>query len=162
MKTNKVLNEMRLTLLSVSENESFARLAVSGFTAQLNPAIDELSDIKTAVSEAVTNAIVHAYRDTIGKIEIYVKLLENSTVYIRIKDSGCGIEDIKKAMEPLYTTAPEEERAGLGFAVMESFMDTIDVKSKVGKGTTNRYTYRIHPKTYFSKSRTSNSNEKIV
>ena len=101
MKTNKVLNEMRLTLLSVSENESFARLAVSGFTAQLNPAIDELSDIKTAVSEAVTNAIVHAYRDTIGKIEIYVKLLENSTVYIRIKDSGCGIEDIKKAMEPL-------------------------------------------------------------
>ena len=96
----------------------------------------ELSDIRTAVSEAVTNCVVHAYPVSVGKIRINVRILPENTVMVRITDKGCGIEDIKKAMEPLYTGAPEQERAGLGFAVMESFMDKIKVTSKLGKGTT--------------------------
>jgi len=132
----KIVNELKMTFPSLSENERFSRLAVSGFLSQLNPQIDELSDIKTAVSEAVTNCIVHAYRNVTGLIFMQVRIMENSKVYIKIRDKGCGIEDIKKAMEPLFTTAPEEERAGLGFAVMESFMDQIKVRSAEGKGTT--------------------------
>ncbi|MDO5125057.1 MAG: anti-sigma F factor [Ruminococcus sp.] len=132
----KIVNELKMTFPSLSENERFSRLAVSGFLSQLNPQIDELSDIKTAVSEAVTNCIVHAYRNVTGLIFIQVRIMENSKVYIKIRDKGCGIPDIKKAMEPLFTTAPEEERAGLGFAVMESFMDQIKVRSAEGKGTT--------------------------
>lgn len=130
-----IKNEVRITFLSKSVNEGFARLAVAGFVSQLDPQINEMSDIKIAVSEAVTNCIVHAYKDRVGKIELVMRILENNTVYIKIKDYGCGIEDIKKAMEPLYTTAPEDERAGLGFAVMESFMDRLSVRSKVLKGT---------------------------
>ncbi|MFT3951121.1 MAG: anti-sigma F factor [Oscillospiraceae bacterium] len=130
------INQIKLTFPSLSENERFARLAVSGFLSQLNPQLDELSDVKTAVSEAVTNSIVHAYRDTVGRIDMEAKLFADETFYIRIKDYGCGIPDIAKAMEPLYTSAPEEERAGLGFAVMESFMDTVRVRSKVDAGTT--------------------------
>ena len=130
-----VQNEMKLSFLSNSVNEAFARTAVTSFFTQLAPTLDELTDIKTAVSEAVTNCIVHAYRDTIGPIQIVARVLENNTAYIKVKDRGCGIEDVKKAMEPLFTTAPEEERAGLGFAVMESFMDTLRVFSTPGKGT---------------------------
>lgn len=131
----KIENEMKLSFLSNSVNESFARTAVAAFFTQLDPNLDELTDIKTAVSEAVTNCIVHGYRDTIGPIHIVARILEDHTAYIKIRDRGCGIEDIKRAMEPMFTTAPEEERAGLGFAVMESFMDKIRVYSTPGKGT---------------------------
>lgn len=98
--------------------------------------VEELADIRTAVSEAVTNAIVHGYRQCSGDVELHIKLLENREIYLRIKDHGCGITDVAQAMQPLFTTAPEEERAGLGFAVMESFMDKLKVKSVPGKGTT--------------------------
>ena len=128
-------NYMILDFPSKSCNEAFARSAVACFAAQMDPTLEELGDIRTAVSEAVTNCIVHAYRDTIGPIQIVARVLENNTAYIKVKDRGCGIEDVKKAMEPLFTTAPEEERAGLGFAVMESFMDTLRVFSTPGKGT---------------------------
>ncbi|MFA5659532.1 MAG: anti-sigma F factor, partial [Oscillospiraceae bacterium] len=133
----------RISFLSKSANEGFSRIAVSGLVSQLDPQVDELSDIKTAVSEAVTNAIVHAYNMTVGKIDMNMRILEGNVVYIRIKDYGCGIPDIKRAMEPLFTTAPEDERAGLGFAVMESFMDRLTVRSKVGKGTTVVLTKKI-------------------
>lgn len=132
----KILNELKMTFPSLSENERFSRLAVSSFLSQLNPQVDELSDIKTAVSEGVTNCIVHAYRDTIGYIYMHIRIFEGSRIYIKIRDKGCGIKDISRAMEPLFTTAPDEERAGLGFAVMESFMDKIKVRSSEGKGTT--------------------------
>ena len=131
-----ILNEMTVRFPSLSENERFARLAVSGFISSLDPAVDELSEIKTAVSEAVTNCIVHAYRDTVGEIVLQAKLLEGKRVYIRIKDKGCGISDIEQAKTPLFTTAPEEERAGLRFAIMESFTDRLKVVSRPGKGTT--------------------------
>lgn len=131
-----IVNELKMSFPSLSENERFSRLAVSGFLSQLNPRIDELSEIKTAVSEAVTNCIVHAYRNTTGLIFMQVRIFENNKVYIKIRDKGCGITDIKQAMEPLFTTAPDEERAGLGFAVMESFMDKIKVRSAADKGTT--------------------------
>lgn len=130
----KPMNEMNVSFLSKSSNESFGRAAVASFVAQFDPTIDELCDIKTAVSEAVTNCIVHAYRDTIGMIYITVKLYENGRVSIKIRDRGCGIPDVEQAMQPLYTTGGEE-RAGLGFAVMESFMDRLRVTSAVGKGT---------------------------
>ncbi len=131
----KAINEMRLQIESRSVNEAFARSAVAAFAAQLDPNIEEISDIKTAVSEAVTNCIVHAYPETMGKIYIWAGIFENRTVKIKIKDKGCGIADVKQAMEPLFTTLGGE-RAGLGFAVMESFCDRIKVSSKVGKGTT--------------------------
>ena len=131
----KIINEMKVTFPSKSCNEGLARMTVSSFASQLDPSVTEIADIKTAVSEAVTNCIVHAYRNTVGKIELLGRILEGDTLYIKIKDAGCGIPDIKLAMEPLYTTSPEEERAELGFAVMESFMDKIIVRSKVGKGT---------------------------
>ena len=129
-------NKMSLEFLSKSENEAFARITVASFASQLDPSIAEISDIKTAVSEGVTNCIVHAYRDTIGYIYMHIRIFEGSRIYIKIRDKGCGIKDISRAMEPLFTTAPDEERAGLGFAVMESFMDKIKVKSSEGKGTT--------------------------
>ncbi|WP_085833151.1 anti-sigma F factor [Clostridium merdae] len=131
----KPMNEMNVSFLSCSANESFARAVVSAFVAQMDPTIDEISDIKTAVSEAVTNCIVHAYKDTLGMIYISAKLFEDGAVQIRIRDKGCGIEDVTKAREPLFTTGGEE-RAGLGFAVMESFMDAVGVTSRVQKGTT--------------------------
>ena len=126
---------MKLCFKSLSRNEGFARTAVCAFAAQLDPNTEEISDIRTAVSEAVTNCIVHAYRNSVGMIELVCRILENNELYIRVRDKGCGIEDVKKAMEPLYTTAACEERAGLGFAVMESFMDKLKVNSTVGKGT---------------------------
>ena len=132
----KPINEMKINFPSYSENERFARIAVSGFLSQLDPQLNELSDIKTAVSEGVTNAIVHGYRGTVGQILLQVRIYPEKRVYIKIQDKGCGIENIEQAMEPLFTTAPDEDRAGLGFAVMESFMDKITVRSAVGKGTT--------------------------
>lgn len=131
-----IVNEIKFIMPSLSVNESTARAAVSSFIIQADPTVEELSDIRTAVSEAVTNAIVHGYRGTSGSIELTVRLLEGKEIYIRVKDSGCGIPDVKQAMEPLYTTAPEEERSGLGFSVMDSFMDKLTVKSRVGRGTT--------------------------
>lgn len=131
-----VQNEMKLQIPSRSANEGFARTAVAAFFAQLDPTVDEISDIKTSVSEAVTNCIVHAYKNEIGTIFIHAKILDNGRAYIRIRDKGCGINDIKQAMEPMFTTCPTEERAGLGFAVMQSFMDTVRVHSKPGRGTT--------------------------
>lgn len=128
-------NEMRLQFNSKSINEGFSRVAVCAFVSSLDPNIEELTDIKTAVSEAVTNAIVHGYRESEGKIYITVNLFENNIIRIKIRDKGVGIEDIEKAMEPLFTTSGDE-RAGLGFAVMESFMDKLKVSSKVGFGTT--------------------------
>lgn len=131
-----VTNEMHLKFLSKSTNESFARNVVATFILELDPTINEIADIKTAVSEAVTNSIVHGYRRECGIIYIDAKITDSRKLIIKIKDKGSGIEDIKKAMEPLYTTAQEEERAGLGFAVMQSFMDNVKVSSKLGKGTT--------------------------
>ena len=129
------INQTKLTFPSRSANESYARVAVTAFVAQLDPTLEEISDLKTAVSEAVTNCIVHAYPNGIGPIYITVNLLENRRVRIRIRDKGRGIENIKQAMEPLFTTGGEE-RAGLGFAVMESFTDRLTVRSTPGKGTT--------------------------
>ena len=131
----KSSNSMRLQFVSRSANEGFARTAVSAFIACLDPNVEELSDIKTAVSEAVTNCIVHAYADTIGTVYISADLYLDGRVVIRIRDKGCGIPNIDRAMEPLYTTGGEE-RAGLGFAVMQSLMDEVKVRSTVGKGTT--------------------------
>ena len=130
-----IVNSMELKIPSKSINESFARSVISAFILQLDPTISELSDIKTAVSEAVTNCIVHGYRDTGGIIYIKGEIAEDNTIIIKIRDKGKGIPDIKKAMEPLFTTGGEE-RAGLGFAVMESFMDKVKVSSKQDKGTT--------------------------
>ncbi len=131
----KPINEMRLQIESRSVNEAFARAAVAAFAAQLDPNIEEISDIKTAVSEAVTNCIVHAYAESVGIIYIWAGIYDDSVFRVKIRDKGCGISDIKQAMEPLFTTLGGE-RAGLGFAVMDSFCDRIRVTSKIGKGTT--------------------------
>ena len=128
------LNEMQLDFVSKSENESFARVAVAAFASQLDPTLDELADIKTAVSEAVTNSIIHGYEDTIGIIRINSKLYEDRIV-ITIQDWGKGIEDIEKARQPLWTSKPELERSGMGFTIMEDFMDELSVKSTPGEGT---------------------------
>lgn len=141
----EILNEIKFSMPSLSVNESSARAAVSSFIVQADPTVEELSDIRTAVSEAVTNSIVHGYRGTQGRIDIIVRLLPEREIYIRIKDTGCGISDVKQAMTPLFTTAPEEERSGLGFSVMESFMDRLSVKSSVGKGTTVTMRKRLSP-----------------
>jgi len=133
---NEIKNTMKLTLPSLSVNEGMARAAVAAFCSQLDPATTDLADIKCAVSEAVTNAIVHAYRDTVGLIYITVKMTCENEVIIEIRDRGCGISDVKQAREPLFTTDAESERSGLGFTVMESFCDKIRVRSRVGKGTT--------------------------
>ena len=130
-----VVNSMKLSFLSKSANESFARSAVAAFLLPLDPTVAEIADVKTAVSEAVTNAVVHAYPDTFGTVYIEVGLHDNGHAVIKIRDKGVGIPDVKQAMEPLYTTSTDE-RAGLGFAVMQSFMDNVKVRSSVGKGTT--------------------------
>lgn len=131
----KPYNTFTMKMPARSANEGFARAAVAAFIAQTDPTIEELSDIKTAVSEAVTNCIVHAYGEAIGTIYITVALLDGGLIRISVRDTGCGIPDIQKAMEPLYTSGGGE-RAGLGFAVMQSFMDRVTVHSRVGKGTT--------------------------
>lgn len=129
-----LLNEMRLTVDSRSVNESYMRVAVSAFAAQLDPTVEEISDLKTALSEAVTNCIVHAYADNVGKVFIHTKLFDNGLVRIKIRDRGCGIPDVKQAREPLWSSVGGE-RAGLGFAVMESFCDRVQVRSTYGRGT---------------------------
>ena len=131
----KPINEMKLNIPSVSSNESFARVAVGAFVSQLDPPVEELADIKTAVSEAVTNCTVHAYRESIGTVYIYAAIYDDRTVLIRIRDKGCGIDDIQTAMQPMWSSLGGE-RAGLGFAVMQSFTDSVKVRSKVGSGTT--------------------------
>ena len=132
----KIINEMKLSFPSKSCNEAFARAAVTAFVMNLDPTVEELSDLKTAVSEAVTNCIVHGYRHGSGMIFITAKITEANKVTVKIRDKGCGIENVNQAMQPLFTTAPEEERAGLGFAVMQSFCDSVKVSSKPQKGTT--------------------------
>jgi stage II sporulation protein AB (anti-sigma F factor) len=134
--TAEVRNEMKLRLPSLSVNEGMARAAVAAFCSQLDPTSSELADIKCAVSEAVTNCIVHAYKDSIGIIYITVRLCEGGLVRIEIKDKGCGIEDIELARKPLFTTDAENERSGMGFTVMESFCDKVRVFSGCKKGTT--------------------------
>lgn len=130
----KALNTVKITFPSRSVNEGFARSALSAFAAQADPTLDELADVKTAVSEDVTNCIVHAYANTIGPITLTAALYEDGTLRVAVADKGCGIPDVSKAMEPLFTTGGAE-RAGLGFAVMESFMDSVKVRSAPGKGT---------------------------
>lgn len=127
-------NKMELVFESRSVNEGFARVAVAAFMTQLNPTLEEVSDVKTAVSEAVTNAIIHGYEKEVKNIWIRCRLIEQ-TLYIEVEDQGQGIADVTKAMEPLFTTKPELERSGMGFSFMEAFMDGIEVDSEVGRGT---------------------------
>ena len=127
-------NEMKLEFDSRSANEAFARVTVASFMTQLNPTLEEVSDVKTAVSEAVTNAIIHGYENHVNKVQIYAGI-EGRTLHLEISDRGVGIPDVKKAMEPLYTTRPELERSGMGFSFMEAFMDEVQVESEPGKGT---------------------------
>ena len=131
----KMLNQVKMTFASRSVNESFSRAALAAFLAQADPTVPQLADIKTAVSEAVTNCIVHAYPDTVGPITMTAVLYEGGNVRITISDKGVGIPDVAKAMEPMYTTGNPDERAGLGFAVMQSFMDRVHVSSAPGRGT---------------------------
>lgn len=152
-------NEMEITFDAISDNEGFARVAVSAFVAGLNPTLEELADIKTAVSEAVTNSIIHGYENLYGyngvkgrpadqgpvnpgKVKVYC-LLDGDTLHIRVTDEGRGIENVEQAMEPLFTTKPELERSGMGFAFMEAFMDDLEVESSLGKGTTVRMVKKL-------------------
>ena len=142
----KKINELKMVFDSRSVNESFSRVAVSAFSSQLDMTVEELGDIKTVVSEAVTNCIVHAYKNTIGKIYITCSVFEEGIVRITVRDRGCGLEDVEKAREPLYTSVGGD-RSGLGFSVMESFSDKLRVRSKVGVGTTVTIEKRICGKT---------------
>ena len=131
----KEINSVSLKFLSKSANEGFARSAAAAFAAQLDPTLDELGDIKTAVSEAVTNCIVHAYPDTLGTITMRMRIFDDNSLEITIKDTGVGIPDIAKALTPLFTTGGDD-RSGMGFTIMDSFMDRLKVKSSAGRGTT--------------------------
>ena len=142
----KIINEMKLRLPARSENEGAARSAISAFAAILNPTVEELGDVRLAVSEAVTNAIVHAYGgDESGLIYISVRLYEDREISVEIADKGCGIENVEQAKEPFFTTGSGEERCGMGFLVMQSFMDVLSVKSKVGRGTTVLMRKKLRP-----------------
>ncbi len=131
-----IINSFKIAFPSRSCNEAFARTVVASFVTYLDPTLDDLGDIRTAVSEAVTNCAVHAYRDTIGVVTMKVDICDDRTVEIWVKDKGCGIEDVEQAMQATYTSSPGSERAGLGFSVMAAFMDCVRVRSRVGKGTT--------------------------
>lgn len=135
-------NEMKLEFDSRSCNEGFARVAVAAFLTQLNPTLEEVADVKTALSEAVTNAIIHGYEGKVEKIQIHCRIY-NEQIEIQVKDQGVGIEDIPRAMEPLFTTKGDCERAGMGFSFMEAFMDTLEVYSLPQKGTTVKMTKKI-------------------
>ena len=135
----KMENMMCLEFVNNSENESFARMVATAFVTSLSPTLEEIVEIKTAISEAVTNAIIHGYENSVGMVRMEGKISGNTIEYT-ISDRGCGISDIKKAREPLYTGKPELERSGMGFSIMESFMDSIEVSSSVGMGTTVRLT----------------------
>ena len=135
MKMNSIYeNEMKLEFISKSNNEAFARISVAAFVAQLDPTLEEISDIKTAVSEAVTNSIIHGYEDTEGIVKVLCKIVGNS-ITIEISDNGKGIENIEEARKPLYTSKPNLERSGMGFTIMESFMDEMKIESVLGIGT---------------------------
>ena len=129
-------NRMELTFLSRAQNEAFARVAIAAFVVQLNPTLPEMADIKTAVSEAVTNCVVHAYPDRLGKVYISAAIYPDRRLVMKIRDVGCGISDVAKAMEPLFTTGADDERSGLGFSVMQSLTDKVRVRSKPGGPTT--------------------------
>ncbi|MCI6321307.1 MAG: anti-sigma F factor [Clostridiales bacterium] len=144
MKT-KATNEVLLEFPSRSSNEGFARAAVACFAAQMDPTLNELEDIKTAVSEAVTNAIVHAYPDAIGKVAVRARICPGNVLELTVKDHGRGIADVEKAREPLYTTGGEE-RSGMGFTIMESFMDKLTVRSVPGRGTTVLMRKKLAPR----------------
>ena len=141
----KQINEIRCTFLSKSENEALARSILSGFLLPLDPTVDELADIRCAISEAVTNAIVHGYRNTTGMITLGIKAYDDRTIRITVIDKGCGIADIAKARTPLYTTCPDEDRCGMGFSIMESFSDKLSVTSQIGKGTRITLTRKLEP-----------------
>ena len=138
-------NEMKLEFISKSSNEAFARVAVAAFAAQLDPTVEELADIKTAVSEAVTNCVIHGYENRQGIVKIIARLKENEII-IEISDTGKGIENIDMAKEPLYTTKPNLERSGMGFTIMESFMDSMEIESIVGLGTKVTMSKKIKPR----------------
>jgi len=139
-------NEMETTFLSLPQNESFARVTVCAFTVPFNPTLDVISDLRTAVSEAVTNAIVHAYGEEGGKILMDASLREDGMLFLSVRDFGCGIADIHKAMEPFFTTQPDKERSGMGFSVMQTFMDRVMVESALGEGTTVRMEKQLRAK----------------
>ena len=141
----KVINKVVLQFPSKSVNEGFARSAASVFVAQLDPTLDELSDIKTAVSEAVTNCIVHAYKEQVGLITMILDVYDGNVVEIIVKDRGCGIEDVKKACEPMFTTGGQE-RSGMGLTIIDSFMDDMKIRSKTGKGTIVKMKKKISPR----------------
>ena len=147
MRKKKVVNSFKLTVPALSRNESYCRSIAVAFVAQCDPTIEEIADIKTVISEAVTNCIVHAYKsiEDERKKLIYIScdLFDDSTFRFVIKDKGCGIENIERAMEPLYTTDPENERSGMGLPIMKTFSDTFRVRSAVGKGTTVTFTKRV-------------------
>ena len=136
-------NEMQTTFLSVAENESFARVVIAAFAVQLSPTVSEIADIKTAVSEAVTNAIVHGYEDSRGMVSLRATN-DDRWLTVEVQDEGKGIPNVEQAMEPFFTTHPEQERSGMGFAVMQTFMDDLQVDSVPGQGTTVRMRKRIH------------------
>lgn len=133
-KANTV-NETKIIFPSLSQNEAYARSIAASFCAQMNPTYDELSDIKCAISEAVTNAIVHGYREEIGEITLIMKIFDNRVFHAEVRDKGCGIPDVEEAMRPLFTTDPENERSGMGFTIIENFMDSLRILSAPGKGT---------------------------
>lgn len=135
-------NKMKITFLSLSENEAFSRSVIASFLLPLNPTVSEISDIKTAVSEAVTNAVVHGYPDTLGEIEMSCEIIDNE-IHIIVKDFGIGIVDVSRALEPFYTTKFDDERSGMGFTIMQSFMDNIEVKSVYNQGTTVYLTKKL-------------------
>ena len=135
-------NEMTVEFKAIGENEGFARIVIAAFIAQLNPTLEEMGDVKVAVSEAVTNAIIHGYEKTEGMVQIRASIKDRQ-IRIQIQDWGKGIRNIEQAMEPLFTTKPEEERSGMGFSFMEAFMDTVEVESKAGEGTHVKMTKTI-------------------
>ena len=140
--SNTQNNEMEIRFDSRSENEGFARVSVASFLTQLNPPVEEVADVKTAVSEAVTNAIIHGYEQRVETVRIHCSI-ENQLFTVEISDRGKGIANVEKAMEPMFTTKPEDDRSGMGFSFMEAFMDTVEVESKVGEGTSVKMTKTI-------------------
>ena len=144
MEKIRPVNEMKIVIPSLSVNEGVARSVVAAFCAQANPTAVDIADIKCAVSEAITNCIVHGYKETVGNIYITARIYDDNTVKINIKDKGCGIEDVKRARQPLFTTDAENERSGMGFTVMESFMDKLTVRSTLGKGTSVTMSKRLN------------------
>ena len=140
--SNTQNNEMEIRFDSRSENEGLARVSVASFLTQLNPTVEEVADVKTAVSEAVTNAIIHGYEQRVETVRIHCSI-ENQLFTVEISDRGKGIANVEKAMEPMFTTKPEDDRSGMGFSFMEAFMDTVEVESKVGEGTSVKMTKTI-------------------